>query len=220
MNGVTVCVPYDPKENTIETVGKSDSTTEEGGSTTSTSTTNNTTCSNGSCSTTANITTSINGGTPTTKTTTTSEPQDQFCKNNPTATQCKDAGSFTGNCNASFVCKGDAIQCATAKAANESLCKFKDVFEMDTGTRALVDSVLAGTWEQNPKDAPRTENLGSFDQTNPLNAACPGDIAVQIASVSVVIPLARFCPQLQMMGNLLVAFTLLSATVFVFRGTA
>lgn len=220
VNGVTVCVPYDGTENTIETVGESESTSTEGDTTTSTSTTSTTTCSNGSCTTTTNVTTNVNGGTPTTKTTTTAEPQDEFCRKNPTATQCKENGSFTGNCNSSFVCKGDAIQCATAKAANEQLCKFKDMLEMDTATRALVDKVLAGTWEKNPKDEPRTENLGSFDQSNPLSGACPGDIAISIATVSVVIPLGSFCPQLQMMGNLLVAFTLLSATVFVFRGTA
>lgn len=220
VNGVTVCVPYDPTLNTIESVGETDTTTTEGADTTTSTTSSTTTCANGKCSTTTGVTTSVNGGTPTTKTTTTSEPTQDYCARNRKAPQCSSAGSFTGSCQSSFVCTGDAVQCATAKATNDHFCKMKDVFEMDASTRALVDGVLAGTWVQDPKDSPRTENLGSFDQTNPLNAACPGDIAINIATVSVVIPLASFCPQLQMMGNLLVAFTLLSATVFVFRGTA
>lgn len=219
VNGVTVCVPYDPSSNTIESVNGSDSTETDGTDTTTTTSTSSTTCTNGSCTTTTNTTTNVNG-TPTTKTTTTNEPQSEFCTKNPKAPQCSTSGSFTGSCNASFACTGDAVLCATAKAANEQLCKLKDVFEMDAETSALAQAVINGTYVTHPKDAPVVNELGLFDETNPFNAACPGDVAFSVAGVSTSIPLSQFCTQLQMMGNLLVAFTLLSATMFVIRGVS
>lgn len=220
VNGVAVNVPC---SNTT-TKGTTTSESNDGeGNTTVKSESKSTVCNEaGSCTTTTTTTTTVNGGTPKTTTNSTTQGKGEFCAANRGAKECGngDGSSFGGNCQASFVCTGDAVQCATAKAVNDSLCKFKDVFEMDESTSALVGKVLAGTWEKNPKDEPRTEPLGTFDQTNPLSGACPGDVAISIASATVVIPLARFCPQLQMMGNLLVAFTLLGATVFVFRGTA
>lgn len=219
VNGVTVCVPYDPSENTIETVGGSESSTTEGGDTTNSTTTSTTTCSNGSCTTTTNVTTNVNGGTPSTKTTTTTEPQTDYCTKNPKATQCSESGSFTGSCTSSFVCKGDAIECATAKAVNDQLCKFKQVFEMDPAIKSYAEAVMAGTEDPNPRKNPTVVPLGTFNQSNPLSSACPMDVPFSVAGMSLVIPLAENCAWLQLLGNMLVAVSLLGATLFVLRGS-
>ena len=219
INGVTVNVPC----SNTNTKSTTTSTSDDGaGNTTNKSESKATVCNAaGTCTTTTTTTTTVNGGSSTTTTNSTTQGKGEFCAANKGSAQCGDGegSSFGGSCQASFVCTGDAVQCATAKAVNDQLCKLKDVFEMDTATQALVNSVMNGTWTDNPKDDPRMEALGTFDQSNPLSDACPGDVSIAIAHVTVVIPLARFCPQLQMMGNLLVAFTLLGATVFVVRGS-
>lgn len=89
VNGVQTCVPYDPKLNTIETQGGTESEVTEGGDTTNTSTSSSTVCNNGSCSTTTTTTTVVNGGTPSTRTETRTEPQSDFCRDNPRSPQCK-----------------------------------------------------------------------------------------------------------------------------------
>ena len=218
INGVTVNVPCsDTSTKTTSTTNTDDGQGTQTGKTESKSTTCTAT---GTCTTTTTTTTSVNGGAPTTSTSTTTQPKAAFCAANKGSTECGDGNgsSFAGSCQASFSCTGDAVQCATAKAVNDHLCKFKEFFEMDAPTKALVESVVNGTWVENPKDNPREVNIGTFDQSNPLGDACPGDVAYSVMGVSMVLPLSQYCPQLRLMGNLLVAFTLLAATVFVVRG--
>lgn len=120
VNGVEVCAAYDPNLNTIESTKKSEETVQEGSDTTQTTKQSVTRCTNGSCNTTT-TTTTVRNGTPTTKTETKTEPQADFCKDNPRAAQCSQQGTFAGSCG-SFACTGDAVQCAQARAASELLC--------------------------------------------------------------------------------------------------
>jgi hypothetical protein len=75
-----------------------------------------------------------------------------------------------------------------------------------------------GTDTPDPKLSARIENLGNFDQTNPLSSSCPSDATVTAGGQSFSIPLSQACGSLQVIGNLAVAFTLLGATLFVLKG--
>ena len=218
VNGVSVTVPC----SSTSTKATTTSTSNDGeGNTTSKSESKSTTCNAaGSCTTTITTTTTVNGGTPKTTTSSTTQGKGEFCAGNPGAKECGagDGSSFGGNCQSSFVCTGDAVQCATAKAVNDSLCKFKEVFDMDPSIKAYAEGVMAGTEDPNPRDNPTVINLGTFDQSNPLSSGCPADIPVNLHLFSTVIPLSEHCGALQMLGNMLVIFSLLGATIFVLRG--
>lgn len=224
VNGVTVCVPRDDRTNVVETVTQGGSETvekDENGNPTSTSTstsTKTTSCTGGTCTTTTTTNYSGTGGTGS-STTSKSESQADFCRDNPKSAQCDDGGKFLGSCSTSFTCTGDAVQCATAKAVNDQLCKLKEVFEMDSTTQAMVESVLNGTWVEDPKANAQQINVGHFSQSNPLGSSCPGDVTVSLSGFSVVLPMSQHCGWLNLIGNLLVAVSLFGATVFVLRGS-
>ena len=220
VNGVTVNVPC----SRTETKGTKTTTENDGaGNTTAKIETKTTSCTAaGSCSTTVTTTTTVNGGTATTTTKTTEESKGQFCANNPGSKECGDGdgSSFGGSCESGFKCEGDAVQCATAKAVNDNLCKLEEVFEMDSETRGLVDSVLDGTWTENPKDNPEQINVGTFNQSNPFGTSCPNDVTAQMGAFTLTIPLASMCGWLQIIGNMLVAVSLLGATLLIVRGSS
>ncbi|WP_382160380.1 hypothetical protein [Hydrogenophaga sp. ANAO-22] len=218
INGVAVNVPC---SSTTSGTTTTNTTNDGAGTTTQKSESKATTCNAaGSCTTTTTTTTTVNGGTPTTSTSTTTQGKGQFCAGNPGSKECGagDGSSFGGSCQASFQCTGDAVQCATAKAVNDQLCEFKEVFDMDPAIKAYAEGVMAGTEDPNPRDNPTVVNLGTFDQSNPLSSACPADIPVNLRFFSTVIPLSEHCGSLQMLGNMLVIFSLLGATIFVLRG--
>jgi hypothetical protein len=77
--------------------------------------------------------------------------------------------------------------------------------------------MAAGTFAS---DLPTTNvNLATgFNQTNPFSNSCPADIPISTGLVQISIPLSNYCSVLQALGNILVALTLLGATVFVIRG--
>jgi hypothetical protein len=210
-----------PCSNTT-TKGTTTSTSNDGEGNTTNKTENKTTTCNaaGSCTTTVTTTTTVNGGTPKTTTSSTTQGKGEFCAANRGAKECGDGdgSSFGGSCEASFVCTGDAVQCATAKAVNDQLCKFNEVFDMDPAIQAYAERVMAGTEDPNPRDNPTVVNLGTFDQSNPLSSSCPADIPVNLTFFSGVIPLSEYCNWLQLLGNMLVIFSLLGATIFILRG--
>ncbi|MDR7095515.1 virulence factor TspB C-terminal domain-related protein [Hydrogenophaga laconesensis] len=217
MNGVTVNVPC---SNTSSGSTSTNTTNDGAGNTTQKTESKATTCNGaGSCTTTTTTTTTVNGGSPTTTTSTTTQGKGEFCAANPASKECGggEGSSFGGNCQASFQCTGDAVQCATAKAVNDQLCKLKDVFEMDSDTQGLVNSVLAGTWTENPAENAQQISVGVFDQSNPLGSSCPADISFHVAGRTMVLELSRICTWLQLIGNLLVAMSLLGATLFILR---
>lgn len=216
VNGVAVYVPCSSTSSSSTKINE----TTDGSGTTQTSQSSQTTCNAaGSCTTTVTTTTTVNGGPPSTSTSTTTQGKGEYCAENPGSRECGQESSFSGTCQSAFTCQGDPVQCATAKAVNDHLCKFNDLFEMDSATQALAQSVLDGTHVENPKDNPTVIDVGMFDQTSPISTACPSDVPFTLSGMALSIPLSQYCSQLQLMGNILVLFTLLGATVFVFRGS-
>jgi len=223
VQGVPTCVPYSGDTNTTESVKKTQSNestqkTNPDGSTstetTSGTTTEKTTCEGDTCKTTKETTTQKPDGTTEKKTEEKVMPKEEYCRLNPTAPICKadDKGQFSGTCQANFSCTGDALQCAIAAAVNRTYCKL----DPGTGTDAVRAQLEGGTF--GPSLPVAQKDMSSFTQTNPFSGGCPGDHTLMIAGRSIAIPLSAACTELQMMGNVLVAFTLLAATIFVVRG--
>lgn len=161
--------------------------------------------STGTTTTTSSTTTNANGSTTTTTTSTssgtTTKPNEvsAFCKENPQASVCADGGSFSGSCGA-FVCGGDPVQCAQAKAAAELRCHF-DVPITDPSV-VTGKAAMAGQGDTyNKTDG----SLGSFNTTNPYSSTCVSDVVVTAAGLSFTIPISRVCPYVQFIGLCLVA---------------
>lgn len=217
VNGVTTCVPYDPDLNVIRSTNPTTSTTSTGSGTSTVTTTTNgtttTTCDGDSCVTiTATRSTGSNGQTSTV-TTTSTVSRSEFCTANPRHPSCVSGeGSFSGTCSAGFQCTGDAVSCAMSKAIHEMKCRL----DPGTGTDTVKAALEGGTF--GPTLPVQQKAVGNFDQSNPMGGSCPGDHTLSLAGASVVIPLSSVCSELQLMGNVLVAFTLLAATIFVVRG--
>lgn len=67
----------------------------------------------------------VNGG-PGTCTSTTTQPQDDYCKQNPTAAQCKkNSASGGATCDAPPTCDGDAISCAILQQQWTTRCELQ-----------------------------------------------------------------------------------------------
>lgn len=198
--------------------------------TVTTQTSTQTTCDGNVCTKTTTITSNSGGTTQTTSSTegaSGGSGTGAFCKLNPSAQACTGGGdgdsdsSFGGSCAAGFTCSGDAAQCAAARGVWESRCALK-ALEGDTGNAAFTAGAAAtAAGGADPANHPRlnktTQNI-VLDQTNPYNAQCPADISISLSGFTAVIPLASKCSTLQLMGNLLVAFTLLLAAVIIVRG--
>lgn len=215
VNGLTVCVNFDPKTNTIESVKATTSTTANGSGTTTATSTTNTTCSNGSCNSTT-TTVINNNGTTSNETKTSDEPQSDFCSKNPNDPQCSKDGSFSGACAAGFVCTGDAIQCAVAREVHARNCS---LFEANSIERSLYDSEKNKTGVQT--GVPENVSIGpaSFDTSDAIGGgSCIADKSVTIAGSSISIPFSSVCGHLAILGNVLLAVSFLLAVRIVTRG--
>lgn len=222
VNGVAVNVPC----SSTSTKGTTTSESNDGEGNTTQKTENKTTTCNaaGSCTTTITTTTTVNGGTPKTTSSSTTQGKGEFCAGNPGSKECGDGdgSSFGGNCEASFVCTGDAVQCAMAKEQHRRSC---ELFEKDSDERQayLADKAKgqAGTDQTGDLPGNQTVNIGpgDFDSSDAIGGAqCITDKTVVIAGRSVSIPLSGMCPYLAYLGQLLVVVGYLLAARILIRG--
>lgn len=125
---------------------------------------------------------------------------------------------FGGSCMSGFACEGDAIFCAIAKEQHRRACK---LFDDKSAESDLYDEAKAKTGDQT-KDNPLNETIniaGRINQTDALGGgACIGDLNITVWGTSVNLPLAKLCPTLAMLGNLLVAVSMLVALRIITRG--
>lgn len=209
VNGQSVCLPCDKsKETGTTTKTESSSTTASGASSPSSSgtsrdsTTTKTECSGGQCKTTTTTTSTGADGTSTDKTTETTEPQSDYCTDNPKAAVCKGTeSSWGGTCDA-FTCDGDAVQCAQAKGAWELAC----TLQTDSSSTVVQtgQQAVAGTLSDS-KPTETTASIGQFNAQNPYQGTCPQDVTVAVAGHSFIIPLSESCSWIQAIGWFLVA---------------
>jgi hypothetical protein len=223
VNGVGVCVKPDPgvTPTVTDSTGSGSVTTSgpEGTVTTTTGKDSVTVCKNGQCTVTTTITVDQTTGSGTGTTTTTvvtgsSETMGlgEYCAENPKAPLCGEGGSFGGTCTSGFACEGDALECAIAKAVNEQKCLMTPSDAIQTEANKITN----GTWAADLQT--EVIDLGELNKSNPFGSSCPPDQTFTVLGASFIIPLASACPELQMLGNLAVAMTLLTATIFVLRG--
>lgn len=142
-----------------------------------------------------------------------------FCKQNPELQICK-KGSFSGACNSSFQCEGDAIQCAVARDQHMRNCQF---FDNET-----EESKLYGSEKKTTKgkitdllEGNRTEDisqrLNAVDTFLGGGGSCPADTVVDVAGHSFSLGWSGVCPYLAMLGNVLVVVASISAAFMVLK---
>ena len=166
-----------------------------------------TTCKDGKCT-----TTNPDGSTD-------EKPEQEFCKENPDAPQCKKS-NWGGSCG-SFTCDGDAIQCAIAREQHKTNCK---LFDEKNGHK-LTQAALDGTDEQSAdKLKAKAEQIKmpeKFSQTGfGWSHVCPPDPEIPLGFVnhSFRIPFSRICSPLNVLSIAGVGITLLGCMVWVIGG--
>jgi len=126
--------------------------------------------------------------------------------------------SFGGSCTAGFKCNGDAVQCAMAQEQHKRNCQ---LLETPTQESVLYDSIKDLKGDQTDK----LEGAESIDIGNLINTSdalgggsCIGDLNVVVMRQSVSLPFSRVCPYMAMLGNILVAVSMLLAARIITRG--
>lgn len=213
VNGVSVCVP--PKAST----GIVGTETKDNGDGTKTDTKTDVKCENGKCevtktSTTTNTTTNTTVGT---SSSTATVDKAAYCNENKTAGVCKDengdnpdgTGSFTGNCDAGFQCKGDAVQCAIAKEQHRRMCQ---IFDDKSPETALFNQSKGKDGIQRGDEGSPIDLAGRISTDSLIGAgSCMRDFQIQFMDRPVNVKLSNLCPYLEMLGNILVAVGMVMA---------
>ena len=129
----------------------------------------------------------------------------------------KDPNTFGGACGG-FTCKGDAIQCAIAQEQHKRAC---ELFTNPTPESLLYDTEKVKTGNR-ITDLPGNESIdmsSRIDMTDALGGgAGVQDLNITVAGSSVTLPFSVLNDSLAMLGNLLVAVSLLLAFRIVGRG--
>lgn len=222
-NGVNMCLaggtpsnPYTPPPPSQTSTTTSTTPPDASGTTTTTITTTN---PNGSTSTT--IVNNYSNGTSS-STTTETPPPDQdplkaFCVENPDAPICAKS-SWGGSCSA-FSCSGDAVQCAIAREQHTRNCA---LFDTSTSLSTLGNQVSSGAdpaASSHPAAAGNRQVFslpGSLDQSRLL---APGagltDQVFVVAGNDITVPFSRLNYYLNIMGGIVVMFSLIAAVKIV-----
>ena len=129
-----------------------------------------------------------------------------------------DGSAFAGSCMAGFACEGDAVQCAIAREQHRRNCV---MFNDPSPESLLYDANKDKTGNQTG-DNPNNETVslaGRIDTSDALGGgACISDLNVTVWGQSLTLPFSTICPSLAMLGNLLVAVSMLLAARIVTRG--
>jgi hypothetical protein len=206
-NGTTTCVPSGTQGASTITDTSAPSTTTTGGGTT---TTQQTTTVKPDGTVTQTTTTTPPSGTPTT--TTTTQTKEKFCEENPNATICKQ-GSFGGSCTSGFICDGDGVNCAIARAKHLENCI---LYETSTPQSTLGQSLGNGSDPSGDLNTFKTSSVvnlpSTLDHTNPYGSSGLSDLTISVGQGgSVTIPFSGMNAILTVMGQILVALAFVAA---------
>lgn len=229
LNGNQICVPCDEtKQDTSSSAAESAASAASGAAsgpaqTTTKNGSSSTTCKGESCTTTAQETVTNPDGSTGTKTTTTTQSKGDYCKENPKAGACVGSESTWGGTCQAFTCDGDAVQCAQARGAWELACQLKT--EATDPTVQAGTEAMARTGEASIKDQLGMNTSQVFDLASRLDStslfgtpgACPSDTVLSLGIGSVTLPFASMCPQLNLVGVVMMGLAYLIAAFIVFR---
>jgi hypothetical protein len=226
VNGVQICVPYDPAKNTVQSTTTSTSsstaTGPAGAASSASSSSSTTTCDGAKCTTDKTTTnTPGSGGTPTVTKDSAVVPKDEFCAKNPSDAQCKSTpSSFGGACGSAPACSGDAVMCAVAAATFASNCALTVA---PTNSADINAYTTAAAQSQGDQTGAITldVNVGpsAFDQTNLLGAAAGvPDLTFTVWNTPVTFPMTTVNLWLQRIGYVMQGVTFLLCARIVARG--
>lgn len=147
------------------------------------------------------------------------ETKDQafFCKENPKSAFCIES-SFGGGCGGPPACTGDAIQCAIASMQHEMKCKL--FYQTGTPEQQAYERAIGQTGNVTG-DNPNNETIsvaGRISTENLFSGQCIGDKTVTVAGATVTLPFSTVCQYLEVLGNVLVAVSMLLAFRIIGRG--
>lgn len=146
-------------------------------------------------------------------------PLTDFCKLNPNSPLCK-SSSFGGSCG-SFACEGDAVQCAMAREQHKRNC---EMFDTDTPESTLGKLIAADNdplKAQFPNAAGNVANqdlTNAINTSNPIGGGCIQDRSFQVMSATVTLPFSNLCTVINMLGQIVVAFSLVAAARIIYSG--
>lgn len=128
-------------------------------------------------------------------------------------------GGFAGTCASGFACEGDAIQCAIAKEQHIRACKLFD----DQSDESKLYGKEKGKEGEQTKDLPgnKSETMTGRIRTNDAlggGGQCVQDLSVFVMGQSVTLPFSKICPSIAVIGNIMVAVSLLLAARILARG--
>lgn len=126
--------------------------------------------------------------------------------------------AFGGTCMAGFRCEGDAIQCAIAREQHRRNC----ALFVDKSDESLLYDENKGKQGNQTNDLPGNETVslsGRIDTSDALGGgSCIPDLNVTVMGQSISLPFSQICNSLAMLGNLLVAISMLLAARIIMRG--
>ncbi|CAM2286137.1 TspB protein [Ralstonia mannitolilytica] len=158
----------------------------------------------------------VNGG-PGTCTTTTTQPQDEYCKEHPTAEQCGNKSQWGGDCTAGFTCKGDAVVCAISQVQYKQYCEAQQLAHAQIGKAFFGndplgppddDAAAAEIKALNPQDKTTGKGENDIDVGAKWQAAlndvskkltvfggasCPAGNTITFMGITVVVPYDIMC---------------------------
>lgn len=221
VNGVDVCIPR-ALAGATPTTSKADetTTTTSNGSTSTDKVAITTSVADGKVTTTKTTTTTTTAadGTVATATKTEAKQQDSnnFCKDNPNATICKEAqkSEFGGACDR-FSCKGDAIQCAIAKEQHNRNCAlFEKKTALSDKGQSMIDGNDDGSLTNPAKDGNReVVNVGGMvSEGSNIGGGQFTDTVISMPhGGNVTLPFSKLNFVMQILGTFLLAGAYINA---------
>jgi hypothetical protein len=205
-----------------DTVTRNTQTNSDGSTTTTTVTKH--TAPDGTVSTSVDVAT--NNATAGTPGKTDSNPDDakyDLCKQHPDLSMCRNS-TVAGTCG-EITCTGDAIQCATLRAAAAMQCQQKK--DMDdlaaSPSKALGDSILSGADPQKAaidgaiKGTDIDLSKPTLDQGGFVGAACLSSKSFDVMGRSVTVDFTRVCSDIQPLRTVVMACAFILAYLIVSR---
>jgi len=207
VNGVSVCVPPKASSGVTEVESK------DNGDGTKTDSKTQVKCENGKCEVTKTSTTTNTqtGSTVNSSSVTTTVDKATYCSQNKTAGACKDEkgenedgnGSFTGNCDSGFQCKGDAITCAIAKKQHADYC---EALKSPEHAAYVAAKAITGKVTDNLPGNQTINLMDRFSSGDDFIGAgsCPPDRSISLLYGELVIPYSQLCPWFTILGDIMV----------------
>ncbi|MGE8445691.1 MAG: hypothetical protein ACN6O1_05700 [Comamonas sp.] len=135
------------------------------------------------------------------------KPKPEFCAENPDNDLCteKSESVFSGTCESSFTCKGDALQCAIAQEQHKRSCQF---FVTPTPESGIFDNARAERQEDVLSMTAQTVDLAAHVEADPIiTGSCPADMVIPVQGQDIRFPLSQFCPYFNYLGLIVMVMT-------------